>query len=264
MNSQNAKIIMFIYVFTQIVGAYLVNTILFKIVRFNEYRIYEIKNNPNGMKILYFSYASQLVLVFFLNKINPTYNSIALNNSLVISCTYLSQLLPYIVGVFFIEKENLKSLGITTNNIKKSLYFGIIFGIIFNLIIIILHIKVVNRQLGMRIITLLKHKLQYKVVLFQLINVTLNALIEEIIFRGYLQIRLINALKFKKGIIITNILFTIVHIPALVYKYNHSSFLEELVRIVAIFCIGLILSHQAHKSKNIIAPIISHALINFL
>ncbi|QIB26960.1 CPBP family intramembrane glutamic endopeptidase [Caloranaerobacter azorensis] len=249
-----------IFVYMNILDACFVYIILSKIIRFKKYKIYNIKDNLKSMKGLIFSYISFLVVTFFLCKNRLTFNSITFFNVLI---RKLALILPCMCISFFFEKEDFKSLGITSHNVKKSLLFGIIFGISYITIKIIFFTKVLDKQLAMPLLTYLKYNLQHKVLLFQLSGI-LTALVEEIIFRGYFQIRLINALGFKKGIITTNILFSIYHIPAFIYIRNYENFLISFPHLIFTFCIGLILSYQSYKSKNIISSFISHFFINLM
>jgi membrane protease YdiL (CAAX protease family) len=91
-------------------------------------------------------------------------------------------------------------------------------------------------------------------------------LIEELIFRGYIQTRLVGFFKHKiTGIILTGILFALMHIPFQIAVSN-MSFLEFIKinypHLLLTFFYHMIFSLLYYKFNNIAAPTIFHFFLN--
>ncbi len=80
--------------------------------------------------------------------------------------------------------------------------------------------------------------------------VFLPAITEEILFRGIIQSNLITKFGIKKGIVITSILFSIIHLYPSV--------------LVPIFLLSLMLGYLYSKTNNLFYPILLHILNNLI
>lgn len=104
-------------------------------------------------------------------------------------------------------------------------------------------------------------KINYLILILDLINISLTAIIEELIFRHYLYKEFITKQTMFKSIIYTSLIFGGMHL------LNINSFASIpycLLQSIYTFGIGLVLSIIYIFSKNIIYPIIFHFLFNFL
>lgn len=89
----------------------------------------------------------------------------------------------------------------------------------------------------------------------------LSAILQEVVFRGYLMGVL--SQRFTSGRIVNiiqSIAFTTIHFPSMVYSGN--SFLVIISRIIMLFIMGLIFGSFRLKYKNLGAPSLVHAAYN--
>jgi len=77
------------------------------------------------------------------------------------------------------------------------------------------------------------------------------ALGEELLFRGLLQRDLIKALGLKQGIILTSLLFAVMHLTW-----------RSIPELIFVFFVGLLLGYVYHKTKSLTAPIVMHGIGN--
>lgn len=147
--------------------------------------------------------------------------------------------------------ESLDSLGLTKKNIFKSIFIGFISYIIYFMCIVTV-----------------THKLKYitsigsLLSIWNLLNAMFTALGEEILFRGYIQNRLMKWLGDKKGLIITTLIFVCSHTAQRMIM-NNMNITGVIISLVWIFPIGLFCGYLFLKCKNVAAPTIFHALYNF-
>lgn len=91
------------------------------------------------------------------------------------------------------------------------------------------------------------------------------AIPEEMAFRAWLQNALLSKIHSKKGvisvIIISNIMFSIIHLPTYFYSC-HYSISKALLKSLGPFIMGSIFGVMFYKSKNIFVPIFAHWLID--
>ncbi|MDR3157179.1 MAG: CPBP family intramembrane metalloprotease [Lactobacillales bacterium] len=89
-----------------------------------------------------------------------------------------------------------------------------------------------------------------------LIWISIVGIAEEIVFRGWIQNVLMRKFKIYSAMIITNILFVIIHFPKLIQEGGF----PDLHRLIAIFVLGTIFSYSFYKTKNLWTPILFHTL----
>ena len=77
------------------------------------------------------------------------------------------------------------------------------------------------------------------------------ALGEELLFRGLVQRDLIKALGWKQGIILTSLLFAVMHLTW-----------RSIPELVFVFFVGLLLGYVYYKTKSLVAPIVMHGIGN--
>lgn len=165
------------------------------------------------------------------------------------SIGYFIRLSLVLLTIIF-TKEGLYSIGITKKNIGSSIIIGIFLGIIFFIIIGKIFLVQKNMQ---------------PISIESLVNFTsifIDAFVEEIIYRGYLQTRLIKYLGSIKGWLITSIIFMLFHLPnrIILSGVNYDSLLLNLFML---FIMGLLLGYIQMKIKNVLAGSIIHTFINW-
>ena len=155
------------------------------------------------------------------------------------------------------RKQKLDSLGLSRNNIKKSLILGTILGVILLLLNGILpNIIAGNTLVSVR-------QIAYNAIYYLIII----SLVEELIFRGYIQTRIYGLIKRRlPAIIITAILFMIMHIPFQMGRSNMN--LVEFIANNWLWFIILIVWHVVfdflyRKYNNILTGTIFHGFMNF-
>jgi membrane protease YdiL (CAAX protease family) len=157
----------------------------------------------------------------------------------------LAFILTYIFYTKLIEKVE-ESLNINYDaiiNILTGFVLTIIMYSIFLIITTFLNIEPESNQL----IELTKSNLNINIIIVLLFSISIIAPItEEIIFRGLIQEYLLDSYNYITAIIITSILFTILHINGL----------------FLIFIISIILGYYKYKTENILVPIGIHFLYN--
>jgi membrane protease YdiL (CAAX protease family) len=85
-------------------------------------------------------------------------------------------------------------------------------------------------------------------------------LTEEIVFRGLIQNALTSKMQTSSAMIITNILFMIIHSPIQIHNETFPNFFQ----FANAFFIGMIFSYSLDKTKNLCVPIILHTLYDLL
>jgi membrane protease YdiL (CAAX protease family) len=87
---------------------------------------------------------------------------------------------------------------------------------------------------------------------------------EEILWRGYIQTRLIAYGGTIKGLVVTSLLFAVLwHFPVAYYVETSGVVLEALALALTRFPIGLLLGYTMVKSQNIIPSSIIHLFNNW-
>lgn len=149
------------------------------------------------------------------------------------------------------EKENLQSIGITKLNLIKSCILGILLGIIIFFIVNHSTLKT-NQAINIMTIASLISFIKYIFVGFA----------EEIVFRGYLQTRLIAWQGTTKGYLITAIIFSFWHLPVkLVFQGMNVQ--TAFLGCVSLIPYSLVLGYIMHKTINITSVSILHTFIDW-
>lgn len=84
---------------------------------------------------------------------------------------------------------------------------------------------------------------------------------EEIVFRGWIQNALTSKIKPIYAMIITNILFILIHFPG--YILVTKDFPNPL-SWCGVFLVGMLCSSSLYKNKNIFVPVLIHFINNFI
>ena len=154
-----------------------------------------------------------------------------LDNFINTYCFYISLIYYIIIIIYLYQKNKQKESKIQGKQYFPLLYFGISIAIFLNMIIFL-------------IIPPQPVEIQLSPLLALISTGVIGPIYEEILFRYLLYNRLKNKLTIKKSIIITTIIFALIHLTP--------------VKIIYAFILGLILNITYEKHKNIIAPILIH------
>ena len=91
-----------------------------------------------------------------------------------------------------------------------------------------------------------------------LVGVILASISEEILHRGYLQPKLQVRFGSTQGLLLTALLFTLIHIP----KYMFTNLFTP-INLIQVFILGVLFGFTKDESNSTIYPIIAHGIWNF-
>ncbi len=155
-----------------------------------------------------------------------------------------------------LRKQSLSSIGFTKRNFKKSMLLGLILGLI---VLIANNLGNVIGGNEIRSLSILMEKFVYFLLVI--------ALVEEIIFRGYLQTRIYGIIKKRiPSILIISFLFMIMHIPFQM-GYANMNFITYIannwITLCFTFLWHIIFNFLYMKYNSIIAPTIFHGFLDW-
>lgn len=97
---------------------------------------------------------------------------------------------------------------------------------------------------------------------YGLLHNSVIGLSEELVWRGYIQIRLIAGYGSLKGLTGTSILFAFLHFPQRYFLYS-GVILEALSSVLLVIAAGLLFGYVMLKSQRIIPPTVFHIAANW-
>jgi membrane protease YdiL (CAAX protease family) len=154
------------------------------------------------------------------------------------------------------RKQKLSSIGFTTNNLKRSVLIGSGLGLCITLINVVPNMVVHSQFVSIG--RLVYNTFYYFIVI---------ALVEEIIFRGYIQTRIYGFIKNNVlAVLVTGILFMTMHIP-----YQMGAAQMDLVTFILNNFVWLLLTFGWHvvfnflyaKNNSIVAPAVFHGFLDW-
>ncbi len=233
-------------------------------VNFDEEVKESIGKRDGVYSLIYFVYYMIVIFLFglliFKTKIYEGLGSHFSSRTFYRFLFYIPDTAINIFPIFLIlklRKQSLRSIGIKSENIVKSIIIGIIGSIPFsipNIVGAISSGKTINPNIADGFWTFL----------YFLICI---AFAEELVFRGFLQTRLQGLIKSKwLSIIVVGILFGLMHIPFQMIKANMSllDFLKYDLRHLITTCfIHIYFVYLYTRHNNILAPTIAHTIMNF-
>jgi len=158
--------------------------------------------------------------------------------------------IPLLIIVLRRTGQKLGSIGITRANLGRMLALGLSSGVIYVL---------VSGALSSFQFTGLSYSLFYGLVLL-----TIVGFVEEIIWRGYIQTRLVSRVGRLKGLLFTSLMFALLwHFPVAYYTQASQNVLGALLYASERFFPGLLLGYIMIRSQNIIPSSIFHALYDW-
>jgi membrane protease YdiL (CAAX protease family) len=82
--------------------------------------------------------------------------------------------------------------------------------------------------------------------------VVVAPVVEEFLYRGVLLAALVRGAGAIAGLVVSSVLFALVHAPA------------EPQAVVPLFFLGMALAYAAYRTRSLVAPVLAHALFNAL
>ncbi len=235
-----------------------------------------------------------IILLVFLGLISLSLLNLIIS-PLFISIISLTELVFMIVPVLYVGqylqnptlKNRFKFLGLYSNKedkffILKEALLGIgcaiISVIIVNLLSLLLEFlfgpflsisSIIPAQIPNSDVELLGISTNiFEIILLSIIMIVVIGPSEEIAFRGFMQRGLVRSYNKKKGIWITAIIFTLIHVLTVfgdITTSPLSSILSFIILLIPYLLISLLLGYLFNwRNENLIAPIITHGVYNAL
>lgn len=234
------NVVIFIFIF--VAGIFV--KIAANILKFDNSSI-EFKNpRQNGLIGL-----SAILIIIFIDIFNCLYTSKHIMGLKYTFIAALLELLPVILVLCF-QHDTIESIGYTTKNLLRSIFLGLS---LVALLLLTAHFFIIPN--GMY------YSESQKISI--LINCLIVGFSEETVFRGFLQTRLIAWLGQIKGMVLTAVLFSLVHIPSRLI-YQQLSVMKAIIISLALIPCALLFGYIMMKAKNIAAPAIFHAGLDWL
>jgi membrane protease YdiL (CAAX protease family) len=187
----------------------------------------------------------------------------------ILPCKVIS--LAILMGVFWIyRREEISSiLGLTSENLKTNLMFGLILGIgmyfSINVLSMILYLFI-EPSVGLQFSILIGPEL----LVYTLIFFAINAVYEEALFRGLLQNGFRKRYGVKAGILLSAAIFGVWHLVWPVYTYfTEGNFPvgDAVVMVVFSGLLGIVFGvyYERFTTRvSLVGPIAAHMLLNYL
>ncbi len=169
---------------------------------------------------------------------------------LFVAFGYAIGFLPLII-VMKRNRQNLGSIGINGKDRWRMLALGFILSAIYITIVGFLAPSLGGGFKGF------SPSLVYGFIFYAILGFS-----EEIVWRGYVQTRLIAYSGTAKGLMTTALLFSLLHLPARFYLFS-GVVLEAFASVLLLLPISLLFGYIMFKSQNIIPSSIFHLLVNW-
>ena len=167
---------------------------------------------------------------------------------------------PLLISILLIIRgQKINTIGISNYRIKESIIAGVVLLILTSLCLIFYNIIIVGE---------LRVYILYSWVTYLIYDVIQTALMEEVIFRGYIATRLRGLFKNRwVSIILGAIMFSLVHIAAIISVSNLTiieAIMSNWVKLSYTFVFHIIAQLIHEKYNNLAGPIILHGIGNIL
>jgi membrane protease YdiL (CAAX protease family) len=86
---------------------------------------------------------------------------------------------------------------------------------------------------------------------------------EELLFRGYLQIRCISWLGVVKGLALASVIMALMHLPQRIFAAGFDPF-QALASAVTLIPISFALGYLMLRTKNTLGPAIMHIILDWV
>ena len=162
---------------------------------------------------------------------------------------YATLILPLVIAMKM-TKQSLKSVGISTENGERLLALGFAFSAILLTVLGFLSSSFGEGFKGFSL------SWAYGLVVYAIVGFS-----EEVVFRGYIQTRLVAYSGTLKGLLITSMLFVLFHLPR--YYFLSGDVLEGSALALLRLPVGLLFGYVMIKSQNIIPSSLIHLFTNW-
>lgn len=234
--------------------------------KINDYTNLELQiTKKDGIySIIYFLYYMLTILLFglllFKTQIYKNLGSNFSSKPFFRFLFYIPFVIIEILPIFIILKirnQSISSIGLKTNSTIRSILIGVIGSIPFSILNMIGPISS-GMKINPNFFDLLWTFLYFFICI---------AFSEELAFRGFLQTR-IQGLIINKwlGMVVVGLLFGFMHIPFQMLKANMSLvdfILSDMSHLITTCVIHIYLVFLFRKSNNLIAPIVTHTIMDF-
>ena len=149
------------------------------------------------------------------------------------------------------NKQNRASIGINKGNRLRMFALGLVLSLIYTMIAGFFAPSLGGGFIGF------SSSLVYGFIYYAIVGFS-----EEIVWRGYVQTRLIAYSSTAKGLITTALLFSLVHFPTRYYLFS-GVILEAVMSSLLLLPISLLFGYIMLKSQNILPSSIFHLLANW-
>lgn len=166
------------------------------------------------------------------------------------SRTYLLQLIP-VALVLLLLRQGPWTVGLTLRNLRTALLLGLALGVI--------HVLAFGPPPLGRLPVLAGPPEEE--AWFFLGAMVVVGFVEELTFRGLIQMRLVAWLGAVWGISVSVAFFTLVHLPRYLARGQDGT--DLLLALSANLLSGIVYSLALHRTRNIVAPALPHALGNW-
>lgn len=165
--------------------------------------------------------------------------------------------IAFLLPVFWLvkkEKEDFSSLGFSTKNLFRNIYFGLGLGMAFALL------GVLTNYLKYGGISFATFGLTGASLLWLMSLAFATAFSEEVLFRGYIFTRLLKTWKNELTTgIVSAFLFSLIHLPIALFVWHYTLSMLFIQGFLT-FLLGFGNAFLMAKTGTIVAPIINHTL----
>lgn len=152
------------------------------------------------------------------------------------------------------EKEKLSSIGFSTKNLYRNIYFGLALGVVFAVL------GVLTNYWKYGGIAFATFGLTGASLLWLMFLALATAFSEEVLFRGYIFTRLLKTWKNELTTgIVSAFLFSLIHLPIALFVWHYNLSMLFIQGFLT-FLLGFGNAFLMAKTGTIVAPIINHTL----
>jgi membrane protease YdiL (CAAX protease family) len=190
-----------------------------------------------------------LVFLFAFQLLQLPEDASLLTRGVLLTGTSLLMCTPILV-ILRIRQQGLETVGVSRENLPTMLSLGIV------LALVTIALFAAIAMLGKNTLTP-KSPVTPQRLLYLITTFTISAFAHELIYRGYLQTRLIAWGGNAKGLLVSALIYALWHWP----KFIQAGFnwMTMLVQFIALFAFGLALGVIYHRTRNIIPAALFHA-----